>query len=346
MKSVEEVLRLGASGVVYASTIGGHLALGDRNTLDERAPEAISFNDSFDVASITKIMSTTAILMELINSEEIALSDCASTFLPQWKGEKSAITIEDLLRHRSGLAPWRPLYIRHKSVESAREAIATEPLVHGVNKVRAYSDLGFISLGEIISKVTGQSFNEAFNQIVKEPFGLSQTQFAHALTSAVSTSRGDRFEREMVETNTPYQVPESADEFKGWRSYVLKGEVNDGNAFHLFKGISSHAGLFTTAQDLLTFSEEISQHDLFPLFTQPGPDEGAHLGFMSWVDTVDGCTDTYFGHTGFTGGAFGISQKHGEVVVLLANRLHTDGVLTPTSTYFARVLHETHSHLH
>ena len=346
MKSVEQVLTCGASGVVYASTFGGHIALGYRKSLDESAPQPITYSDSFDLASITKIMSTTAIVMELVKAKELKLSDRASTYLPQWKSEKAEITIEDLLRHRSGLPPWRPLYIRHSTAEAAHETIARDPLSHPVNTGRAYSDLGFISLGLIISTITGKDFLTSFHELIAQPFGLTQTRFATPVTEAVSTSRGDRFEKEMVETNIPFQVPESAEEFSGWRKEILTGEINDGNAFHLFKGISSHAGLFSTAQDVLTFSEEISQHSLFPLFTEEGPDQNAHLGFMSWVDTVDGCTDTFYGHTGFTGGAFGISRAHGEVVVLLANRLHTDGSLTPTSTYFAQTLHEAHSHLH
>lgn len=346
MKSVESVLRCGASGVVYSSSVGGHLALGVRKRLDESMPEEISFDDSFDVASITKIVSTTAILMELIYRKEITLTERAAKFLPEWSGSKSEITIEHLLRHRSGLAPWRPLYIRSKDSEAALHFIAQEPLAQPIDTTRAYSDLGFIALGQIITVVTGKKFAEVFNEFVKVPYGLTQTNFAQPLTHAVSTSRGDRFEREMVESNTPYQIPESVSEFTKWRTHILTDEINDGNAFHLFGGTSSHAGLFSTAQDLLTFAEEISQHPLFPRFTESGPDHGAHLGFMSWSDTFDGCTDTFYGHTGFTGGAFGISQVHGEVAVLLANRLHTDGALTPTSTYWSQVLHETHARLH
>ena len=111
MKSVEQVLTCGASGVVYASTFGGHIALGYRKSLDESAPQPITYSDSFDLASITKIMSTTAIVMELVKAKELKLSDRASAYLPQWKNEKAEITIEDLLRHRSGLPPWRPFYI-------------------------------------------------------------------------------------------------------------------------------------------------------------------------------------------------------------------------------------------
>lgn len=346
MKSLEKILEQSPTGFVFASTIGDHVVDGYRDFLDLDEPIAMSYDDSFDLASITKLMCTTAIIMDLVALGELSISDHVHRYLPAWKGDKSEITIEHLLRHRSGLGRWRPLYIRHKSPESVYEFIAREPLANPVDSVRAYSDLGFITLGQIISTVTQKKLVDLFTEMIAQPYGLTQTQFAKPLTQPVSTSRGDRIEFEMVETNTPFEVPEMVDEFSGWRKHILKGEVSDGNAFHLFGGISSHAGLFSTARDVLSFGEEISQHELFPLFTSDGPDEEGHLGFVGWTDTVDGCTDRFVGHTGFTGTALGISKVHGTVATLLTNRTHTDGVITPTPEIWSPLLHELHAHLH
>lgn len=346
MKSLEKVLTQGPSGLVFASTIGGHAALGYRDYLDLSQPVPMTFDSSFDLASITKIMCTTAIMMDLTALGEISLQDKVEKFLPAWNGEKSTITVKHLLRHRSGLAPWRPMYVRKKSREEVYDFIATEPLANPVDSVRVYSDLGFITLGQIISVITGKRLEDAFEEIVRKPYGLSHTQFSKPVTEVVSTARGDHFEKVMVETNTPYQVPELADEFARWRTHILKGEVSDGNSFHIFGGIAGHAGLFSTAEDLISFGEEISQHELFTTFTGEGPDPDAHLGFVSWSDTVGNCTDRFFGHTGFTGGAFGISHAHGVVATLLTNRTHVDTPLTPTANLWTPVVHELHAHLH
>ena len=346
MKSLEKVLTQGPTGLVFASTIGDHAALGYRDFLDLPQPLPMNFGSSFDLASITKIMCTTAILMDFVALGEISLEDPVHKFLPAWKGEKSAITVEQLLRHRSGLAPWRPMYIRRKSPEEVYEFIAAEPLAFPIDSVRAYSDLGFITLGQIISVIAGKRLESVFDEVVRRPYGLAHTQFAKPLTEAVSTSRGDYFEKVMVESNTPYQVPELVDEFGKWRTHILKGEVSDGNSFHIFGGIAGHAGLFSTVEDLISFGEEISQHELFKEFTGEGPDVDAHLGFVSWSDTVGQCTDRFFGHTGFTGGAIGISQRHGVVAALLTNRTHTDAPLTPTAHLWTPVLHELHARLH
>ena len=150
----------------------------------------------------------------------------------------------------------------------------------------------------------------------------------------------------MVATKVPYQIPESVDDFHHWRKHVLQGEVSDGNAFHVFGGASAHAGLFSTADEILKFAAQIRHDPAFRVFTAAGPDPDAHCGFISWVSTVDGCTDRIFGHTGFTGVAFGISSAHDSELVLLTNRTHTEGKLTLTSEVWQPVIDEYHETLH
>lgn len=346
MKSFDQILQLGPSGAVFAASTGESMALGYRNLRDVSQPIPVTIEDSFDLASITKIMCTTAIIMTLVSEGELALDQKVSSMLPGWKGAKESITIEDLLRHRSGLEPWRPLYITTSDIESCRDVIAELDLVAPTNSVRSYSDLGFIALGQIIETLTKDSLESVFTSMIVEPYELEKTQFRRPLTSPVSTSRGDRFEYEMVVTKVPYQIPESVEQFSGWRHHVLEGEVSDGNAFHVFGGASSHAGLFSTAHDILRFAARIKNHPLFPTFTASGPDPDAHLGFISWESSVAGCTDRIYGHTGFTGVAFGISSKHDTETVLLTNRTHTEGKLTLTSELWQPVIDEYHEALH
>ena len=67
---------------------------------------------SFDLGSITKVLSTTSILMKFVETGKLGINDNVSKFLPTWKiGKKSEITLRHLLSHDSGLPAWRPLYI-------------------------------------------------------------------------------------------------------------------------------------------------------------------------------------------------------------------------------------------
>jgi serine-type D-Ala-D-Ala carboxypeptidase len=346
VKSLDWILELGPSAAVFAASTGEAVARGFRNLREVPQPIPVKVEDSFDLASITKIMCTTAIIMDLISDGELTLDTRISSILPKWKGAKDSITIEDLLRHRSGLEPWRPLYISQSSIESSRDFIARLDLAAPIDSVRAYSDLGFIALGEILETVTNSSLESIFNSMIAQPYSLKKTQFGKPLTSAVSTSRGDRFEYEMVASKVPYQIPESAEEFSRWRHHVLEGEISDGNTFHLFGGASSHAGLFSTAHDILKFAGQIKNHPLFATFTASGPDPEAHHGFISWTSSVAGCTDRIYGHTGFTGVAFGISSQHETEMVMLTNRTHTEGKLTLTSEMWQLVIDEYHVALH
>ncbi len=345
MRSLIKVLEQGPSGLVCATSTGGLYAMGYRNILDGDR-KAVEKDDSFDLASITKIMSTTAILMKLIASNELRLSTRVASIIPSWKSNKPEVTIENLLRHRSGIEPWRPIYISTQDVESCYDFIVKLPPTAPIDASRVYSDLGFIALGQVISVLTQKSIEESFGEMIASPFGLTRTRFSSPITAPVSTSQGDRFEYEMVKSKTPYDIPESIDAFQGWRKGVLTGEVNDGNAFHVFGGASSHAGLFSTAGDILKFAAEIKNDPMFRLFCESGPDPDAHLGFISWESTVGECVDRFYGHTGFTGVVFGISIQHNCEITLLTNRIHTKGKLISTSEMWKPVLDEFHRSLH
>lgn len=338
--------------MVIGTSISGNRAIassGFRSALDKETPLPMQPNTSFDLASLTKIVATTSSIMELVKRGNLAVDDAVSRFLPAWDtSEKGEITIRHLLQHRSGLSEWRPLYISAADAGEAHELIATAPLRYAIDAERHYSDLGFITLGAVIAAITGKTFIESVRELSLNNLQLKATQFASPLDMAniAATSRGDRYEKTMVETKSPYPVEESSLDFKGWRTRILSGEVNDGNAFHLFKGVSSHAGIFSNAEDLLSFGESLLSSPEFEFFIKDGVDADFHLGFRSWVDTVDACSTRFYGHTGFTGVFLAISPLHSAVFVGLSNRLHTDGEITPTEEIFSRHLNEFHRQLH
>jgi len=343
---------MSAPGMVIGTSISGGRSIsasGYRSSLDSQTPLKMLSDTSFDLASLTKIVATTSSLMELVALNELSVDDPVSQFLPAWNtSEKKAITIRHLLQHRSGLWEWRPLYISAADSEAAHALIAKAPLRYTVNTEKHYSDLGFITLGAVITAITGKALIDSVNELSLDKLQLTSTGFAtpRDMNNVAATSRGDRYEKAMIDTKIPYPVTESSQDFNGWRTRILNGEVNDGNAFHLFKGVSSHAGLFSGADDLLSFGESLLNSPELQFFTEEGADPDTHLGFRSWVDTHGSCSARFYGHTGFTGVIFTLSPLHDAVFVGLSNRLHTDGELAATENIFAPHMKDFHRQLH
>ena len=348
-------------GLVFGLSVKGKRSIdayGHRQVFGVDSPLPMTVDTSFDAGSITKIIATTSSLMRLVDSNEISLDDRASTFLGAWAGtEREDITLRDLLLHRSGLWEWRPLYIAFQDGPDIVQKIASIPLRYPVNQDRHYSDLGFISLGQILISVSGEELAESADRLVFELLGMSATHYATPPLGApiAATSLGDRIEKEMVISKIPFPVPEEATEFARWRTQVLVGEVNDGNAFHLFGGISGHAGVFTNAEDLLIFGESINagmrgegsySQKVLREFLRTGPDTGQQLGFRSWSDTYNGCTSEFFGHTGFPGVVVAFSPSHDCVATLLTNRIHVEGEIPVTEKLWQPFLKATHKKIH
>ena len=325
-------------GTVAASGFDGQLEQsfeGFRRSLDCDAPLQMDYLTQFDVASLTKIIFTTNMVMMSVDRGLLKVEDLVQRYLPAWStADKGAITIRDLLEHQSGLQPWLPLYVRSQSSKEAFEVIAQSLLACKPREKRIYSDLGFIVLGQILSTIYTSSLEEIYEKNLKSELRLKKTQFSTPAdsTNVAATSFGDSYEMNMISTGVPYKVSEQLGEFSSWRSHVLEGEINDGNAYHLFKGTSSHAGLFSDASDLFnltriyldTFNEDnVFKSKTLRAFLTLSSDRMQCMGFRTWpITTKDGVV-TIYGHTGFTGVAFGFSPELNFSAVMLTNRLHT-----------------------
>ena len=314
---------------------------GNRNLEDEMTSET-----SFDAASITKIMSTTAIMMRLREEKLVSLEDKVAQYLPLWAAnEKSSITIKNLLQHRSGLNEWVPLYLQYQNSESAHEFIGHSPLKYPVGQSRHYSDLGFMTLGKIIEVITERRLDDVFAQKIAAPLKLTSTQYIKPVNpeNVAISSLGDRFERQMVLTQNPYSIELDIPADIQWREHWLNGEVNDGNAFKTFGSVSGHAGLFTSVPDMVKFGESLLSPDTFfsrevlTEFLTTSADLIQLSGFRTWKD------GEYFGHTGFTGMALAINSHRNEVVAFGSNRLVADGVPTPTDELLKEYLVDEHA---
>jgi len=361
----EELVRGGAPGAVVGLARGGEAVFGCAG-LAQRAPAAVAgapatrgptaaspampatgvpmtVDAATDAGSVTKVLATTAALMALVDSGEIDLEQRAERFLGPLAA--ASATLADLAWHRAGLWEWWPLYLRGRRGPDASALARALELRHAPGAARHYSDLGFILLGEVVSKVTGAPLAEAVSRLVSTPFGLTHTQYATPVGDGpvIASSPGDRIEQQMIRTGAPYPVTGSVADFDRWREHTLIGEVNDGNAFHAFGGTSGHAGLFTTAADLTAFGAGLlaSLAGAGPIraatarrFVAPGPDPAQGLGFRIWPHPAGPA----IGHPGFPGVAFAILPEQAATVVMITNRLHADGAPPPTEPMWQLVL--------
>jgi CubicO group peptidase (beta-lactamase class C family) len=284
----------------------------------------------FDLASVTKIVATTTILLKLVESgfdldKPVDVADWPATF--------AGITTRDLLAHRAGLWEWQPLYLDPRP--DSWQVLAGLGPRYPRGEFH-YSDLGFMWLGRVIEAVTGMPLLDAFKKYVAQPLGLRAGFNPQSDGNTAVSALDDRAERTMVETADPYPILLSGADPQ-WRTQPIQGQVNDGNAAKVFGGVSGHAGLFGTVGDLLDWSElwltDSAAVTQFLTATSPGQGLGWRIMTLSeWPESP-----TMFWHPGFTGTAVGIVPQLGLSVVMLTNRLVTAAEPVPTVDLWQRV---------
>lgn len=268
----------------------------------------------YDLASLTKVIGTTTAVMILFDEGRIKLDAPVNTYLPEFTGGyKDSVTVRQLLEHRSGLPADRDLWRVAHSPAEARQVVLDAPLECKPGECYIYSDLGAITLGMMVERVTGQGLDVFLHERVFAPLGMVNTFFrpADSLKARVAPT----------EVSPP-------------RGYPLQGEVHDENAYAL-GGVAGHAGLFSTASDLSIFAQMILEggeykgvrivsDSTIKLFTTRAAGSRA----LGWA-MADGqwgsgrfMSEGSFGHVGYTGTSLWIDPDREMFVILLTNRVH------------------------
>jgi CubicO group peptidase (beta-lactamase class C family) len=322
------------SAVGYAQTHEGTQPLAE--------PREMTTDTIFDIASVTKVAATAAGVLKLVDEGVLSLESTLGEYLPELGPDKAPITLRQMLTHRSGLWEWQPTYLHGRDQADVLDSVAGVPLRYGIDTGRRYSDIGGGMLpGVMVERATGRRLDDYLRTEVHEPLGMTDTGFTPgaALRDRIAaTSFGNPYEYRMIDTGTPYPVADTgrAAGFDGWRDYTLVGEVNDGNAWYGWKGVSGHAGLFSTARDLAVYGQTLnnggaygdvrlaSAETVTSFLVEPS-DRGQAIGFRSrqlpGVPNLPVSARGY-GHGGFTGCEFLFDPSRGLVVVLLTNRQH------------------------
>ena len=286
----------------------------------------------FDVASVTKLFTTTAIL-RLATLGRLNLTDRLANLLG-YSGTQLATLmggadVASALAHSTGFHPWFPFYAHpDRSFESILEQVLRD---HPPLATTVYSDLNFMLLGQVVSAVAGQPLAQAMDDLVFSPLSLDHSSYLVPRGPVAATEWGNRIEQTMVADRHL--------DFGGWRdtAHPIQGACDDGNTHYYFHGVSGHAGIFSDARDLCRLGRAYLAEGSYldaDLRCRAGHDAGAGRGLGFQVgETYPG---SGFGHTGFTGTCLYLNQDRNLAVAILTNRLHVESPRKVTE-YFQSV---------
>lgn len=306
-------------------------AIGNAVVQPQKIPATL--NTIYDLASLTKPLITGLLCSRLIEAGELTLDSSVSHYLPEFeRTDKLPITIRQLLTHTSGLAAWRPLYIlAGGEPDRVPSIIAASDLEYAPGTRVVYSDLGFISLGLIVERLTGQKIAQVAQTEIFKPLNLKQTFFNPKMamqTGIAACEIGNAHEKESCSGS-------DAGEYTNWRQDLIWGQVHDGNAYFL-GGVAGHAGLFSDATDTLILANQFlpgrggllksESCELFCTNMTEGLNEARSVAWQlaATKDSTAGpsLAPNSFGHTGFTGTSCWIDPNNERIFILLTNRTH------------------------
>jgi beta-glucosidase-like glycosyl hydrolase/CubicO group peptidase (beta-lactamase class C family) len=299
--------------LVYRQEVGYH----DYNKVKE-----VKDSDVYDLASITKVVSTTTAVMKLIDENKLALDDEVWRFIPEFDSdEKREITIRDLLLHESGLPAFRVYVDELNDRNSIIKAIKNEPLINEPGTEYVYSDLGMILLAEIVTTITGKGIDGYVRGEFYYPMGMYGAYF-----------NPKRVSRWYVNRIPPTEIDTV------YRKALVQADVNDERAYYL-DGVAGHAGLFATVDDLAKYStmllnggvyegrRYLSEEVIREFTSQQSDISGRGYGFdrkspNGFTTAGQLASNDTFGHLGFTGTSLWIDREKNMAVILLTNRTY------------------------
>ena len=276
----------------------------------------------FDLASLTKPLVTALSILSLVEQGKLHLSDPISTYFDFQSDVYKRIQIIHLLEHTAGFPAHREYFkicgmLPDKERETAIfNHIIKEELVAEPGRRELYSDLGYIVLGKLVEKISGEKLDQYWGRTILSPIGLEKGLF---------------FNRNQNVKDRLYSVTGVCQ----WSNKELSGLVNDDNCRSM-GGVAGHAGLFGTAAALVTLTTTLLKmykgSYIHPALSFEGLRKVLPTKSGRWVLGFDtpshpvSSSGKYFstktiGHLGFTGTSFWLDCEKMKGVVLLTNRV-------------------------
>jgi CubicO group peptidase (beta-lactamase class C family) len=299
---------------------------GDRIVIPKVAP--VDELTRFDIASLTKVIATTAVTLRLLEEGRLTLSDPLDYYYDCVHEDNHKITIWNLLTHTSGLPELHSIV--GTSYSEVGKVIAALPPKYQIGTEVAYSCIGFILLGKILEMVGGKQLDVLAGELVFEPLGMRNTSF---------NPTGDNFAATYPISTT---------------GKMQCGTVNDFNALAL-GGVAGNAGLFSNIDDVSVFARMLLNNGMcegirflspallrvatanqtpgllvkrygFRLPARADRALGFYLASSMDHPVAELFSPRAFGHTGFTGCSLFVDPELDMYVVMMTNRLHVKSV--------------------
>jgi len=289
----------------------------------------------FDVASFTKPICTSTLIIQLIAEGKLDLNTTIDHYYGDKNKSHAGINIEALLNHTSGLPAWKPYYrelpssivATNEGKKFVLDACINEPAERKPGEQILYSDIGYILLGDIIERTCDMQLDQIFHERIAKPLGMKDTFFVNLADESKNQTVRRRF---------------AATEDCHWRERVMHGQVHDQNCYAM-GGVAGHAGLFSTAKDVHRFLAALMPcfehaggflpHDLLvkmfnitnDLITPPK--RGVFVGGWDTPSAKNSAAGHYssrhaIGHLAYTGCSLWIDQQQHFWMILLTNRIH------------------------
>jgi uncharacterized protein YbbC (DUF1343 family)/CubicO group peptidase (beta-lactamase class C family) len=292
-------------------------AWGSRRIVPEHV--AMTEDTIFDIASLTKPFGTTLAVMSLVERGHVKLDAPLGRYLREFRGHAhDAVTIRRLLTHSAGLPAIPPDATMRPGFPKAAALLAKLPFDYPPGTAFQYSDTGFILLGEMVRRVSGESLDRYLELHLFRPLGLRDTSF----------NPGARVRDRIAPT-----------EFVN--GHLLVGEAHDPRARAL-GGVAGHAGMFSTAADLakicrmlldggaLDGKRVFRTETITTMWSRSLEGNGSRSLGWDISSSFSGTASPFFppdsvGHLGFTGTSVWIDPPTRSYLIVLTNRVHPSG---------------------
>jgi len=313
------------------------------HTYDDRSPDKV--NEIFDLASVTKIAATTPTVMRLFEEKKLKLDTNIGAYIPKARTTAmNNIQVREVMLHQAGFIPYIPFHDAIKPTDHSPDSSAAFPtkvadgyyirkdyfkdvmwpkMLNAPIRTRGkyvYSDISMYVMKDIVERISGAPLNQYASENFYQPLGMQTAGFLPR----------NRFSKSQI-------IPTENDTY--FRKTLLVGYVHDQGAA-LVGGISGHAGLFASSNDLAILYQMLLNKGTYgglqyfkpetvDMFTQrQSPVSRRGLGFDRWDPDLtkkypsEFASSQTYGHTGYTGTCVWVDPSRGLVYIFLSNRVN------------------------